>query len=209
MLATHEVSSSFETVSLCRHMRNMCQNVMICVPPIVSREYKSTRTGLYSRNKGGMLLDNAVSNKYQVTRKPPGRESPSPCKRTLDIATIVILILTSTSWRTNGTEVQNLPACAYGRTGKFLKIYVSGGNFWKFMYLGEIFENLCIWGKFLKNFFFFRGKKVSLEENIFPLGDIFWKYFCRMGKFFIFPADSATLEWNMFHSHSDWWQLFS
>ena len=38
---------------------------------------------------------------------------------------------------------------------------------------GENFENLCIWGKFLKNFFFFRGKKVSLEENIFPLGDIF------------------------------------
>ena len=26
-------------------------------------------------------------------------------------------------------EVQNLPACAYGRTGKILKIYVSGGNF--------------------------------------------------------------------------------
>ena len=72
------------------------------------------------------------------------------------------------------TEVQNLPACAYGRTGKILKIYVSGGNFWKI-------------------FFSFEEKKLPLKKTFFPWGTFFWKYFCRTGKFFIFPADSAPL----------------
>ena len=67
------------------------------------------------------------------------------------------------------SEVQNLLACAYGRTGK---IYVSGGNFWKI-------------------FFSFEGKSFPWRKH-FSLGGHFLKIFLSYGEIFHFSGRFCT-----------------